>query len=152
MDKDSLQSLGRRIRELRRAANLTQTDLAKKVQALLRRQWTARPTPDDDSSPPSIHHTYISRIEGGRLPHSISLPTLLAISEVLGVDLASQREMIGMAGKMPSEHVKRYGEDPTVRRFFDAGLHPSITPADRLAAAQALERKAGRRKGSEGAD
>jgi len=150
MDEKSLIALGRRIRSLREGAGLTQIDLAYATQAVLHRDWASQGRGgrrDRPSRPPSIGHTYISRIENGKLPHSLSTPTLLAIAEVVGADLTARHELLWLAGKPPEDFLEVMGASPEGRELARAIVETDAQPPT-LKAATKVVRKASERKAS----
>lgn len=70
-------SLGARLRELRKAKNLTQRQLAEALK---------------------VDFSYVSKIENDRLEHAPSLKVLEHLAETLGVD---ELELLELADKMP---------------------------------------------------
>jgi transcriptional regulator with XRE-family HTH domain len=70
-------TLGRRVRELRKAAGLTQRDLADTV---------------------GVDFTYLSKIENGRLESTPSIKTIQALAAALHVD---DLELLQLADRLP---------------------------------------------------
>ncbi len=111
-------TVGRRIRELRRAKGLTQRDLASLVR---------------------LDHTYVSKIENDRLPYTPAATTLEALAKALDAD---ELELLALANKLPSG-MRAAAGTPEARAFFrrTAGLVKS--PQQWQALLQMIEEELG---------
>jgi transcriptional regulator with XRE-family HTH domain len=122
-------SFGKRLRELRKANNLTQRELADRVAARLRKEGR------------SFDFTYLSKIENDKTePPSVALIT--EIAHVLGAD---PNELITLAGKVPPGLEKTLKESEPARAFFRSAFDSHLTEEDwkRLLAELKRRRKAG---------
>lgn len=86
-------SFGTRIRELRRAAGLTQRQLAERA---------------------GVDFTYLSKIENGRLEHTPSVKTIQSLASALGAD---DLELMRLADKVPPL-LDAISRDTDALRFF----------------------------------
>lgn len=121
----SEQTFGQRLRELRKAKNLTQRELAEKVAARLRREGR------------SFDFTYLSKIENDKTePPSVALITKLA--DVLEADL---NELITLAGKVPPGLQKTLKESEAARTFFRSAFDRDLTEEDWKRLLQELKRR-----------
>lgn len=87
------ETLGRALRERRRAAGLSQRELAERT---------------------NLDFSYISKLENGRLPPPAA-DTIVAISRVLRVP---PEELLALTRKLPSEVQQAVSSSPVAQRFL----------------------------------
>lgn len=118
-------TFGQRLRELRKAKNLTQRELADRVAARLRKEGR------------SFDFTYLSKIENDKTePPSVALIT--EIAHVLGAD---PNELITLAGKVPPGLGKTLKESEPARAFFRSAFDSHLTEEDWKRLLQELKRR-----------
>lgn len=119
-------TFGQRLRELRKAKNLTQRELADSVAARLRKEGR------------SFDFTYLSKIENDKTePPSVTLITELA--HVLDGD---RNELITLAGKVPPGLERTLKESEPARAFFRSAFDRELTEEDWKGLLKELKRKA----------
>lgn len=87
------QTFGEKLRTMRRAAKVTQRELARKV---------------------GVDFSYISKLENDRLPPPAA-DTILSICKVLDVD---SDDLLALTGKLPSDVQKTVGKSSIAQRFL----------------------------------
>jgi transcriptional regulator with XRE-family HTH domain len=117
-------TFGQRLRELRKAKNLTQRELADKVAARLRKEGR------------SFDFTYLSKIENDKTPP----PSVALITELAEVLEADANELITLAGKAPPNLGKTLKESESARTFFRSAFDADLTEEDWKKLAQELNR------------
>ncbi len=118
-------TFGQRLRELRKAKNLTQRELAERVAARLRKEGR------------SFDFTYLSKIENDRTePPSVTL-----ITELAHVLEADPNELITLAGKVPPGLEKTLKESEPARAFFRSAFDRDLTEEDWERLLQELKRR-----------
>jgi transcriptional regulator with XRE-family HTH domain len=95
-------TFGETLRERRRAAGLSQRELAERT---------------------GLDFSYISKVENGRLPPPAA-DTVVAICRVLG---APPEELLALAGKLPSDVQARVGTSPVAQRFLSEADRLALT-------------------------
>jgi transcriptional regulator with XRE-family HTH domain len=118
-------TFGQRLRELRKAKNLTQRELADKVAARLRKEGR------------SFDFTYLSKIENDKTPP----PSVALITELAEVLEADANELITLAGKAPPNLGKTLKESESARTFFRSAFDADLTEEDWKKLAQELNRR-----------
>ncbi len=108
-------TFGQKIRELRKAKNLTQRELADKVATRLRAEDRR-----------GFDFTYLSKIENDKTP-APSIPAIVQIARVLGGD---EHELIALAGKVPPELGEALKESEAARTFFRSALDAELDEDD----------------------
>jgi transcriptional regulator with XRE-family HTH domain len=118
-------TFGQKLRELRKAKNLTQRELAEKVAVRLRKDGR------------SFDFTYLSKIENDKTePPSVAL-----ISELAYVLEADHHELITLAGKAPPGLQKTLRESESARAFFRSAFDKDLTEADWKKLTQEVKRR-----------
>lgn len=113
MKKD--QTFGQRIRELRKAKNLTQRELAERIAVRLK---------EEDRR--GFDFTYLSKIENDRLPP----PSTQAILQ-LAIELdADSDELMALAGKAPPDLGQTLKESEKARVFYRSATSGDLTEND----------------------
>ena len=97
------QTFGQRIRELRKAKNLTQRELAERVASRLRKEDRR-----------GFDVTYLSKIENDKLPP----PSTMAIMQLAKELNASSDELLALAGKAPMDLGQTLKESEGARLFY----------------------------------
>jgi HTH-type transcriptional regulator, competence development regulator len=119
-------TFGERVRELRKAKNLSQRELADAV---------ANRFPAEDRR--GFDFTYLSKIENGKsAPPSIATIQLLA--QVLGAD---EHELIALAGKGSPGFGEILKESGAARAFYRSALNAELSEADWEKLLQELKRR-----------
>ncbi len=119
-------TFGQRLRELRKAKNLTQRDLAEKVAARLKEKGRG------------FDFTYLSKIENGKAPP----PSVTLIKELAHVLDADRNELIALAGKAPPKFLeKTLKESESARTFFRSAFDADLTEEDWKKLSQQLKRR-----------
>jgi transcriptional regulator with XRE-family HTH domain len=112
---------GDRIRELRKARAFSQRDLAAKT---------------------GLDHTYLSKIENGRLEHTPSIRTIKALASALAVD---ELELMDLANKVPAAF-EVIARDREALRFFRHATATITRPSQWRELTKYLERSQGPRR------
>jgi len=105
-------TFGQKIRELRKAKNLTQRELADKVAARLKA-----------ADRRGFDFTYLSKIENDKTPPP-SIPVIIHLAHVLDGD---EHELIGLAGKAPPDLGETLRESEAARMFLRSALNADLT-------------------------
>jgi transcriptional regulator with XRE-family HTH domain len=109
------ETFGQRIRQLRKAKDLTQRELAERVAARLQAEDRR-----------GFDVTYLSKIENDRLlPPSAA--AILALAEVLGAD---SDELLALAGKAPPDLGRVLQESEGARTFYRSARAMGLTEED----------------------
>lgn len=124
-------TFGQKIRELRKAMNLTQRELADKVAARLKAEDRR-----------GFDFTYLSKIENDKTPPP-SVPAILQLAHILQGD---KHELISLAGKVPPELGKKLKESEGARIFYRSALNADLTEADWAKLVQTLKRRTAERE------
>ncbi len=119
-------TFGQRLRQLRKARNLTQRDLAAKVSARLRAEDRR-----------GFDFTYLSKIENDKTPP----PSVAAITQLAEVLEADANELITLAGKAPPTLGKTLKESESARTFFRSAFDADLTEEDWKKLSQELKRR-----------
>lgn len=109
-------SLGERVRVLRKAAGLTQRQLAAKT---------------------GVDSTYLSKIENNRLEHTPSVRTIQSLAAAIRAD---ELELIQLANKLPAV-LDVFAREPEARRFLSRATRSLRTAADWKAVTAFVERR-----------
>lgn len=120
-------TLGKRIKELRLAARLSQRELAQRV---------ARRLKDEDKR--GFDFTYLSKIENNRLPHPPSVSAILALAAELNAD---SDELLALAGKAPPDIGDMLRKSEGARLFFRSALSKALSEDDWEKLLQDIEEK-----------
>ena len=120
MDAESAASFGTALREYRRAAGLSQRDLAERT---------------------GLDFSYISKLENGRLPPPAA-DTVVAICGVLGVP---SEELLALTGKIPSEVQQTVSTNQAAQRFLLEAHRMGLTDDEWRRMAASLRRLRGER-------
>jgi transcriptional regulator with XRE-family HTH domain len=120
-------TFGKKIKELRIRARLSQRDLAERVAKRLK---------DEDRR--GFDFTYLSKIENDRLEHYPSASAILALAAVLneelstlsGEDLADSDELLALAGKPPPDVGELLRKSHGARMFFRSALSTNLSEKD----------------------
>lgn len=118
-------TFGQRLRELRKAKNLTQRDLAEKVSARLKAEGRG------------FDFTYLSKIENDKTPP----PSLALITQLAHVLDADPNELITLAGKAPPSMEKTLKESESARTFFRSAFDTNLSEEDWKKLSQELKRR-----------
>lgn len=124
-------TFGQKIRELRKAMNLTQRELADKVASRLRAEDRR-----------GFDFTYLSKIENDKTPPP-SIAVILQLAHVLRAD---KHELISLAGKVSPELGKTLKESEGARTFYRSALNADLTEDDWTKLLQALRSRTARRE------
>lgn len=108
--------MGERVRGLRRAAGLTQRQLAATM---------------------GVDSTYLSKIENDRLKHTPSVRTIQSLAAAIGAD---ELELIQLADKLPAV-LDVFAREPEARLFLSRAARSLRTAADWKAATEFVERR-----------
>jgi transcriptional regulator with XRE-family HTH domain len=119
-------TFGQKIRQLRKARNLTQRELADKVAARLKAEDRR-----------GFDFTYLSKIENDKTPPP-SIPVIIQLARVLDGD---EHELISLAGKVSPELGKALKESQGARIFYRSALNADLTEDDWTKLVQALKRR-----------
>lgn len=118
-------TFGQRLRELRKARNLTQRELADKVAARVKKDGRG------------FDFTYLSKIENDKTdPPSVTL--IIELAHVLDADC---NELITLAGKAPPGMKKTLKESEQARAFFRSAIDAGLTEEEWKKLLQELERR-----------
>jgi transcriptional regulator with XRE-family HTH domain len=118
-------TFGQRLRELRKAKNLTQRELADAVSARLR------------AGGKSFDFTYLSKIENDKT----APPSVALITELANVLKADANELITLAGKAPPAMKDTLRESESARAFFRSAFNRDLTDDDWKRLSDELNRK-----------
>ena len=117
-------TFGRRLRELRKAKNLTQRELAEKVA-------------DGLGDHRGFDFTYLSKIENDRTPP----PSATAIVQLARVLETDADELLALAGKVPSDLGETLKGSEAARTFYRSALNADLTEDDWKKLRRELERR-----------
>ena len=112
---ESNQTFGQRIRELRKAKNLTQRELAERVASRLR---------EEDRR--GFDVTYLSKIENGKLRP----PSTMAIMQLAKELDTDSDELLALAGKAPMDLGQTLKESEAARLFYRSAQDLSLREDD----------------------
>lgn len=110
------QTFGNRLRELRKARDLSQRELAKMV---------------------NLDFTYLSKIENDRMPP----PSAAAITNLASELNADKDELLALAGKVPKDIGETYRKSEGARMFLRSATTRKLTEQDWKRLLQNLDRK-----------
>jgi len=122
----SNQTFGQRIRELRKARNLTQRELAERVAFRLRAEDRR-----------GFDVTYLSKIENGKLPP----PSTMAIMYLAKELDADSDELLALAGKAPEDLGQTLKESEAARLFYRSAQKLNLSDDDWQAMLKYLMRR-----------
>jgi len=123
---ESNQTFGQRIRELRKARNLTQRELAERVAFRLRAEDRR-----------GFDVTYLSKIENGKLPP----PSTMAIMYLAKELDADSDELLALAGKAPEDLGQTLKESEAARLFYRSAQKLNLSDDDWQAMLKYLMRR-----------
>jgi transcriptional regulator with XRE-family HTH domain len=106
------QTFGQRIRELRKAKNLTQRELAERVASRLR---------EEDRR--GFDVTYLSKIENNRMPP----PSTMAIMQLAKELDTNSDELLALAGKAPLDLGQTLKESEAARLFYRSAKNLNLS-------------------------
>ena len=106
------QTFGQRIRELRKAKDLTQRELAERVASRLK-----------EADRRGFDVTYLSKIENDRLPP----PSTVAIMQLAKELDADSDELLALAGKAPSDLGQTLKESEAARLFYRSAQNLNLS-------------------------
>jgi transcriptional regulator with XRE-family HTH domain len=109
------QTFGQRIRELRKAKNLTQRELAERVASRLR---------EEDRR--GFDVTYLSKIENDKMPP----PSTMAIMQLAKELDAHSDELLALAGKAPMDLGQTLKESEGARLFYRSAQNMNLSDDD----------------------
>jgi len=109
------QTFGQRIRELRKAKNLTQRELAERVAARLK---------EEDRR--GFDVTYLSKIENDKIPP----PSTMAITQLAKELDAHSDELLALAGKAPMDLGQTLKESQAARLFYRSAQELNLNEDD----------------------
>ena len=109
------QTFGQRIRELRKAKNLTQRELAERVAARLK---------EEDRR--GFDVTYLSKIENDKMPP----PSIIAIMQLAKELDAHSDELLALAGKAPVDLGQTLKESQAARLFYRSAQDLNLNEDD----------------------
>ena len=112
VDMATNQTFGQRIRELRKAKNLTQRELAARVASRLR---------EEDRR--GFDVTYLSKIENDRLPP----PSTMAIMQLAKELDTHSDELLALAGKAPLDLGQTLKESEAARLFYRSAQNLNLS-------------------------
>jgi transcriptional regulator with XRE-family HTH domain len=122
-------TFGQRVRELRRAQQLTQRELAARVHARLQAEERR-----------GFDVTYLSKIENDRLPP----PSSAAIVALAAELEADADDLLALAGKVPPELGQTLRESEGARLFYRSARALRLTDEEWKRLAEELQRRKGR--------
>lgn len=126
MSQSKEKTFGQRLRELRKAKNLSQRDLADKV--------AARFKADDCRG---FDFSYLSKIENDKTPPP-TVPVIIHLAHVLDADAD---ELITLAGKVPPDLGEALKESKAARMFYRSALNANLSEEDWKNLLQELKRR-----------
>jgi transcriptional regulator with XRE-family HTH domain len=110
------QTFGQRIRELRKAKNLTQRELAERVASRLK---------EEDRR--GFDVTYLSKIENDKMPP----PSTIAIMQLAKeLDPKKSDELLALAGKAPMDLGQTLKESEAARLFYRSAQELNLSEDD----------------------
>lgn len=109
------QTFGQRLRELRKAKDLSQRELAERVAARMRGEERR-----------GFDFTYLSKIENDRLPPP-STPAILALAAELDAD---SDELLALASKAPADLGETLRGSQGARLFYRSAVDSGLTEAE----------------------
>ena len=112
---DTNQTFGQRIRELRKAKNLTQRELAERVAARLK---------EEDRR--GFDVTYLSKIENDKMPP----PSTIAIMQLAKELDTPSDELLALAGKAPMDLGQTLKESEGARLFYRSAQELNLDEDD----------------------
>lgn len=121
---ESNQTFGQRIRELRKAKNLTQRELAERVASRLK-----------EGDGRGFDVTYLSKIENDKL----SPPSTMAIMQLAKELDADSDELLALAGKAPLDLGQTLKESEAARLFYRSAQNLNLSDDDWKAMKDMLE-------------
>lgn len=121
-------TFGQRLRELRKARNLTQRELAERVATRLK---------EEDRR--GFDFTYLSKIENDRMPPP-SKPAILQLALELDAD---SDELLYLAGRVPTDIEQTLTESEGARAFYRSAIKYRLNEQDWQELLQELERRKG---------
>jgi len=124
------QTFGQRIRELRKAKNRTQRELAERVASRLRKEDRR-----------GFDVTYLSKIENDKLPP----PSTMAIMQLAKELNASSDELLALAGKAPMDLGQTLKESKGARLFYRSAQELNLDEDDWKTMKAIMERMMQRR-------
>ncbi|MCD6405319.1 MAG: helix-turn-helix transcriptional regulator [Planctomycetes bacterium] len=119
---------GKRLRQLRKAKNLTQRELAERVAARLQRKEHR-----------GFDFTYLSKIENGKTPP----PSVAVIQQLAKVLEADAYELITLAGKVPPNLGETLRENEAARAFYRSAFDVDLKDEDWRELLEELKRRKG---------
>jgi len=119
-------TFGQRLRELRKARNLTQRELAERVATRLK---------EEDRR--GFDFTYLSKIENDRMPPP-SKPAILQLAVELDAD---SDELLYLAGRVPTDIEQTLTESEGARAFYRSAIKYHLNEQDWQELLQELERR-----------
>ena len=119
-------TFGQRIRELRKAKNLTQRELAERVAAALKAEDRR-----------GFDFTYLSKIENDRMSPP-SMPAILQLAKELEAD---SDELAALAGKPPADMGQELKKSEGARTFYRSAVDIGLTEEDWQKLLQDLKRR-----------
>lgn len=108
-------TFGQKLRELRKAKNLTQRELAEKAAACLQERERR-----------GFDFTYLSKIENDKTPP----PSVAVIQQLAKVLEADAYELITLAGKVPPDLGETLRENEAARAFYRSAFNANLTDDD----------------------
>lgn len=109
-------TFGQRLKELRKAKNFTQRDLAERVAKALKDREEGR----------GFDFTYLSKIENDKLPPP-SLVVIIQLSKDLEAD---SHELLGLAEKVHPETEEALKKSESARVFFRSAVDLNLSEKD----------------------
>ena len=122
-------TFGQRLRELRKAKNLTQRELAERVATRLK---------EEDRR--GFDFTYLSKIENDKMPPP-SKAAILQLAAVLEVEEKVCDELLSMAGKVSPDVEQTFTESQGARAFYRAAIKHHLTEQEWQELLHELERR-----------
>ena len=122
-------TFGQRLRELRKAKNLTQRELAERVATRLK---------EEDRR--GFDFTYLSKIENDKMPPP-SKAAILQLAAVLEIEEKDCDELLSMAGKVSPDLEHKLTESQGARAFYRAAIKHRLTEQEWQELLHELERR-----------
>jgi transcriptional regulator with XRE-family HTH domain len=122
-------TFGQRLRELRKAKNLTQRELAERVATRLK---------EEDRR--GFDFTYLSKIENDKMPPP-SKAAILQLASVLEVEEQDCDALLSMAGKVAPDLEHKLTESQGARAFYRAAIKHRLTEQEWQEWLHELERR-----------